>query len=245
MLQCVVLAGGLGTRMRPFTESMPKALVPVLGRPFVDWQLDLLAANGVERAVFSVGYRSEMLRRHVGDGSAHGVAVSWVDEGEELRGTAGALRLALDRGGLDPAFFVLYGDSYLPAPMPPVEAAWRESGQPALMSVLLNEGRWDASNAIYRDGRVALYDKSRPADRRSELRWIDYGLSVLTAEVVRREVPPGGPADLADVYRTLSLRGELAGYEVRERFYEVGSPAGVADLEAFLAGGVPTTGPGR
>jgi NDP-sugar pyrophosphorylase family protein len=233
VLQCVVLAGGLGTRMRPLTETIPKALVPVLGRPFVDWQLDLLASRGVRRATYCVGYRGELLREHVGDGASFGLSVDWVDEGEQLRGTAGALRLALDRCALEPAFFVLYGDSYLPVDMAAVQRGWRSAGQPALMTVMRNEDRWDSSNVIYASGRVHLYDKARPPDRRAEMRWIDYGLSVLTREVISG-LPPDRPADLADLLRQLSRAGSLAGLEVTERFYEVGSPAGLRDLEDYL-----------
>jgi NDP-sugar pyrophosphorylase family protein len=233
-LQCAILAGGLGTRMRPMTESVPKALLPVLGRPFADWQLELLAAQGVQRVVYCIGYHGEMLRDHVGDGSRFGLRVTWSDEGSRLLGTAGAIRLAVDRGALDDAFFVLYGDSYLPAPVAGAEEAWRGSGAPALMTVLRNEGRWDRSNCIFRDGRVVLYDKRRPPDRVGEMRWIDYGLSVLTAAVVHELVTAGTPADLADVQRDLSVSGRLAGLEVEERFYEAGSVAGLHELEAFL-----------
>jgi N-acetyl-alpha-D-muramate 1-phosphate uridylyltransferase len=233
-LQCVVLAGGKGTRMRPLTETIPKALIPVLGRPFVDWQLQLLAAQGVRDVVFCVGYRAQMLADSVGNGSRFGLAVRWCDEGERLLGTAGALRLALQRGLLAEAFFVLYGDSYLPVSFAAVEEAWRKSRRPALMTVLRNEERWDRSNCIYRDGRVMLYDKSRPAGRREEMRWIDYGLSVLKRSLVEDRVAAGAVADLADLQRGLSIEGELAGLEVTERFYEAGSPAGVRDFEAYL-----------
>src|SRR2546423_10740605 len=133
-LQCVILAGGLGTRMRPETGTIPKALVSVHGAPFADWQLRHLAAQGVERVVYSIGYRGDMLRDHVGDGSGFGLQVTWVDEGSDLRGTGGALRLALDGGALDDAFFVLYGDSYLPVSMARVADAWRFGGVPALMT---------------------------------------------------------------------------------------------------------------
>jgi NDP-sugar pyrophosphorylase family protein len=234
-LQCVVLAGGLGTRMRPATEAIPKALISVLGRPFADWQLEHLAAQGVKRVTYSIGYRGDMLRAHVGDGSRFGLSVSWVDEGERLLGTGGALRRALDEGALDEVFFVLNGDSYLPIAMAEVEQAWRESAQPALMTVLRNEGRWDSSNAIYQDGQVVLYDKSRPADRQPEMHWIDYGLSVLTRDVIAGRIKSGSIADLADVMRDLSREGLLAGLEVRQRFYEAGSPAGVRDLENYLS----------
>jgi NDP-sugar pyrophosphorylase family protein len=235
-LQCVILAGGLGTRMRPVTESVPKALLPVSGRPFVDWQLRLLAARGVRRVVLSIGYRGDMVRDHVGDGSRFGVDVSWVDEGAELRGTGGALRLALDGRALEDEFFVLYGDSYLPVPLGDVEEAWRGSGMPALMTVMRNEGRWDASNVVYRDGRVLLYDKAASPEEQAQMRWIDYGLSVLTREVVGERFRAGEVADLADLMRDLSRAGRLAGFEATERFYEIGSPAGLQDLESYLAG---------
>jgi NDP-sugar pyrophosphorylase family protein len=235
MLQCVILAGGMGTRLRPQTEEMPKALLPVAGRPFADWQLRHLAAQGVERVLYSVGYRGEMIRDHVGDGGRWGLRITYVDEGEHLRGTAGALRLAHDLGELEPAFFVLYGDSYLPADMGEVEGAWEAAELPALMTVFRNDDRWDASNAILRDGRVVLYDKARPADRVSEMHWIDYGLSILRRELVAQRVKPGEVADLAPLLRGLSLDGELAGLEVGERFYEAGSAEGLRDFEAYLA----------
>jgi NDP-sugar pyrophosphorylase family protein len=221
--------------MRPTTDAMPKALVPVLGRPFVDWQLEHLVAQGVERVTYSVGYRGDMLRAAVGDGSRFGLKVSLVDEGEHLLGTGGALRRALDEGALEEVFFVLNGDSYLPITMADVEWAWRESGQPALMTVMRNEGRWDSSNAIYADGRVVLYDKTRPAERQPEMHWIDYGLSVLTRDVIESRVESGSVADLADVMGDLSREGLLAGMEVHQRFYEAGSPSGLLDLEAYLS----------
>jgi NDP-sugar pyrophosphorylase family protein len=235
MLQCVILAGGPGTRMRPATEEMPKALLPVLGRPFADWQLGLLAEQGVERVLYSVGYRGEMIREYVGDGSLWGLEVEYVNEGEELRGTGGALRLALDEDALDEAFFVLYGDSYLPIDLREIESAWEQTELPALMTLFRNEDEWDRSNAIYRDGRVALFDKNRPADRVEEMRWIDYGLSALARDVVADRIPPDGVTDLADVMRDLSQDGELAGYEASERFYEAGSPEGLRDLEEYLS----------
>jgi NDP-sugar pyrophosphorylase family protein len=234
-LQCVILAGGRGTRMRPLTETIPKALVPVLGLPFAAWQLRHLAGQGVNRIVYSIGYRGEMLRDYLGDGSLFGVQVTWVDEGPRLRGTGGALRLALELGALDDAFFVLYGDSYLPIDMSEVERAWRESGAPAMMTVMRNQGRWDTSNVVFAGGRVIVYDKSRPQELRSEMRWIDCGLSVLTAPVIAEGTEPGASVDLAEVLGDLSGSGALAGFPVAGRFYEAGSPNGLRDLEAYLS----------
>jgi len=232
--QCVILAGGLGTRMGPLTAHRPKALLPVNGRPFVDHQLRWLAAHGVEEAVLCIGHLGGQLRAHVGDGSAHGLRVRYVDEGERLRGTAGALRLALEEGALAESFLLTYGDSFLPVDTASVAQAFRESGAPALMTVLENRGRWGESNAIATRGRVVLYDKGRRDPRAAEMEHIDYGLLAFRRSVVEARVSPSYPADLADLLHALSLAGELAAFEVTTRFYEVGSPQGLADLERFL-----------
>jgi NDP-sugar pyrophosphorylase family protein len=232
-MECVVLAGGLGTRMRPATELVPKALISVAGRPFVDWQLDWLRRSGVTRVVYSIGYRGELLRAHVGDGHRFGVRVDLVDEGHDLRGTGGALRLALDCGALPPAFLVLYGDSYLSVALADVWDTFRALPQPALMTVMRNEGRWDKSNAAFDDGVVSLYDKGRAGDDAFD--FIDYGLLALSSDVVA-EIPSGEFFDMATLLHRLSLEGRLAGFEAQDRFYEIGTPAGLVDLEAYLTG---------
>lgn len=232
-MQCVILAGGLATRMRPLTDAIPKALIPVAGRPFIDHQLEWLARVGVTRVLLSVGYRGEMLSRHVGDGGRWGLTLAVIDEGSELRGTGGALRLALDRGELDPAFLVTYGDSFLPIDFAEVWEAFLGCGQPALMTVFENAGRWEQSNAVLEAGKV-FYDKARRARPLEDFRHVDYGLSALERSVVSRLVPERGKHDLATVFHELSQSGELAGFEVRQRFYEIGSPAGLLDFEQWL-----------
>jgi len=162
----------------------------------------------------------------------YSLRVDYVDEGEELHGTGGALRFALDAGALTDPIAILYGDSYLPIELAPVWAAFEASQRPALMTVLRNEDRWDRSNTVVEDGAVVLYDK-RPEERNTQMHWIDYGLTVLRREVVE-EISPGAVVDLGVVYRKLSLQGELAAYEVPTRFYEAGSPDGVAELERYL-----------
>lgn len=235
-MQCLILAGGLATRMRPLTDRMPKALIPALGRPFVDHQLDWLAGHGVTDVVLSIGYRGDELRAHVGDGAAHGLKVRYVDEGSDLRGTAGAVRLAFDQGALEERFLVTYGDSFLPIDFGEVFRVFGQSGAPALMTVFHNQGRWDQSNVIFESGRVALYDKQRRGRPAADFAYIDYGLSALDRRVVADEVPAGTKADLAELFFTLSRRGELAGFEVQERFYEIGSPEGLADFTGWLRG---------
>jgi MurNAc alpha-1-phosphate uridylyltransferase len=229
-LQCVILAGGKGTRMWPLTEELPKALLPVRGQPFAHRQLELLSRQGVTDVVYSIGHRGQMIREAVDDGARFGLRVRYVDEGEALRGTGGALRLCLDEGTLAEAFLVLYGDSYLPIELAPVVGDFEAAGSQALMTVLRNEGRWDRSNVIFQGGRVVLYDKKRQDPR---MLHIDYGLTMLSRAVADR-LPPG-VSDLADLYHDLSRQAALAGHEVTRRFYEIGSPQGLRDLEQLLA----------
>jgi NDP-sugar pyrophosphorylase family protein len=219
--------------MRRWTESLPKALIPVLGRPFADRQLEWLQAGGVSDVVYSIGYRGDMIRSALGDGSRFGLSIRYVDEGTKLRGTAGALRLAVDEGALAESFFVLYGDSYLTVDLGKVWATFSHQSSPALMTVFRNDGHWDQSNVVYRDGVVDLYDKTGP--RRDDMVFIDYGLSILSRCVIERSVPSGAPADLATLYHQLSVDGRLAGFEATTRFYEIGSEEGLQSLEAYLS----------
>lgn len=228
ILPVAIIAGGLATRLRPLTETVPKSLVEVAGEPFVVHQLDLLRRAGIERVIFCIGYLGEMVRDVVGDGSRWSLQVSYSEDGPRLVGTGGALRRALPL--LGDAFFVLYGDSYLRTDYGAVERTFRESGKKGLMTVLRNEGRWDRSNVIFEGGRIHRYDK-KEADAR--MKHIDYGLGVLAASVFER-YRAEGTLDLATVYRDLVADNQMAAYEVAERFYEIGSPEGLEETRALL-----------
>ena len=223
-----ILAGGLATRLRPITEKIPKSLVPVAGKPFLAHQLELLRSRGIRRTVLCVGYMGEMIQRDFGDGSAFGVRLEYSFDGPKLLGTGGAIKRALPLLGDE--FFVLYGDSYLPAEYRPVAEFFRRSGKLGCMTVYRNEGRYDTSNVVFRDDEIVVYDKK---NRVPEMQYIDYGLSLFKAAVFD-SYAPDQPFDLAEVMGRLVREKQLAGYEVRERFYEIGSPAGLAELESLL-----------
>lgn len=228
MLPVAILSGGLATRLRPITETIPKALVEVAGAPFICRQLDYLHVQGIRRVVLCIGYLGEMIQAVVGDGSKFGLNVSYSPDGPVLLDTGGALKQALPL--LGGQFFVLYGDSFLPVDFGPVERAFFESEKAALMTVLENADRWDKSNVLFRSGELVEYNKHAP---RPEMAFIDYGLGVLTSRVL--ETYPAGQAfDLAEVYHALSLKGQLAGYEVHERFYEIGSHNGLKETETYF-----------
>lgn len=232
-MQCIVLAGGLGRRMLPETARLPKCLLPVAGRPFVDWQLAWLAEQGVDRVVMCVGYRANVVRRHVGNGSQFGLQVCYVDEGKTLLGTGGALRLAIDQELADPTFFVLYGDSYLSIRLTEVEVAYTRQSAPVLMTVYRDRVGLEHPNVVFDGTMVLRYHKGleNPPDA---MHFVDYGLSVWQRGVVETLVPKGGVADLADLFHSLSESGRLAGLEAHERFYEIGSPDGLRNLNTHL-----------
>jgi len=245
-VQCVILAGGLGTRMWPDTRIVPKTLLPVAGRPFAGWQLSWLAAAGISSVVYSIGHLGRQIQEYVGNGSAWDIAVTYVDEGRQLRGTAGALRLAADSGALEKDFLVLYGDSWLQVNPATVLLAATASPMPALMTVYDNRGRWDGSNVTYADGQVLTYRKG-VADPPPDMHWIDYGLLAFRRDLIVTEIPPQGSYDLAPLCSRLAENRRLAGYEVAQRFFEIGSPAGRAAADAWLRGsrGIHGTGPNR
>lgn len=218
--------------MYPTTRTIPKCLIEVAGRPFAHWQLEWLASEHVDRVVYSIGHKGDMIRAALGDGSRWGLTVSYVDEDDNLVGTGGAVRLAVERG-LDGEFFVLYGDSYLSIDLGAVEQTFHARGADALMTVYRNRGRWEPSNAVLADGLITWYQKGL-ADPPADMQFVDYGLSVLRGTVVIETVPAEVPSDIADAFTTLSRAGRLAGFEASERFFEIGTPNGLADLERHL-----------
>lgn len=223
-----LLAGGLATRLRPLTEKIPKVLLPVAGRPFLAHQLELLRERGITRVVLCLGYLGEMVAKEFGDGRDFGIQIDYSFDGPVLLGTGGALRQALPK--LGEQFFVLYGDSYLTTAFRPIAEFFQRCNKLGLMTVYHNEGRYDASNVVFANGEIQVYDKKA---RLPEMRHIDYGLSLFRASVFH-DYPAGQKFDLAEVMGRLVTRKQLAGYEVPERFYEIGSHAGLQELEALL-----------
>jgi NDP-sugar pyrophosphorylase family protein len=226
-ISVAILAGGLATRLRPITEKIPKSLVPVADRPFLAHQLELLHARGIRRAVLCIGYLGEMIQRDFGR-EKFGIKLDYSLDGPKLLGTGGAIKQALSLLGDE--FFVLYGDSYLPIDYAPIADFFHRSGKLGLMTVFRNEGKFDTSNVVFRDGEIKIYDKK---NKLPEMQHIDYGLSLFKASVFDA-YPADEAFDLAGVMSKLVREKQLAGFEVAERFYEMGSPAGLAELESLL-----------
>jgi N-acetyl-alpha-D-muramate 1-phosphate uridylyltransferase len=227
-LPVAILAGGLATRLRPITEKVPKALIEVAGQPFLCRQLKFLQDQKVRRVVLCIGYLGEQIEALIGSGAKFELDVHYVPDGPSLLGTGGALRKALPL--LGDQFMVLYGDSFLPVDFVPIEQTFLASGKLALMTVLRNSNRWDKSNVLFQDGRLVEYNKQAT---RPEMKYIDYGLGIISSRTLIG-YPENQSFDLAEVYHRLSLEGQLMGYEVHERFYEIGSPSGVRETEEYF-----------
>ena len=228
-LPVAILAGGLATRLGDVGRTTPKSLVNVAGKPFIAHQFDLLNRSGLTDIVLCTGHLGSQIEEVVGDGSRYDVRVRYSPDGSQPLGTGGALRHTLPL--LGEAFLILYGDSYLECDYATVERAFRATTALALLTVYRNDDRWDRSNVYCLDGRIIQYSKTHQTP---DMRHIDYGLAAMRAETLLA-YPDSKALDLASVYEDLVARDVLAAHEVTTRFYEIGTPAGLADTREHLA----------
>ena len=227
-LPVAILVGGLAMRLRPLTEEIPKALIPINGCPFLAHQLELLKDKGIQDVVICAFYRGEQIEDFAGDGRRFGLNICYSYDGPQPLGTGGAVRKALPL--LGEAFFVLYGDSYLPIDYESVEESFNVSEKDALMTVYRNRDQGDRSNIQYENGKILAYNK---VNRTKKMEFIDYGLGALKSSAIEA-FPENEILDLAKVYQVLLIADRLAAFEVKQRFYEVGSFEGIRELEAYL-----------
>ena len=228
MLPIVILAGGLGTRLHPLTKTIPKSMVKINGIPFIEYQLKLLAKQACEEVILCVSYKSEVIQDFVGDGSRYGLLIKYSHDGSDQLGTGGAIIKALPLLGDN--FIVLYGDSFLPTSLKTIAEAHLQGSKSATMAVFRNNNNYDASNVLFSNGNLKFYSKTKPNQLYTH---IDYGITVFKKCIFKRYITEQS-LDLADVCSELSAISDLAGFEVFERFYEVGSPSGIEDFSDFV-----------
>lgn len=227
-LPIAILAGGLATRLRPITNQIPKALVPIAGVPFLTHQIHLLKSQGINEIVLCVGHLGEMIQEQYGNGEKFDIKISYSFDGEQPLGTGGAIAKALPM--LGERFFVLYGDSYLPIDYQAIAQAHIAAQKLGLMTVFENEGKWDTSNIWFEKGVIKAYDKKNLLP---QMRFIDYGLSVFHRDAFR-SASQKKSFDLSELFQDLIVKNELAGYVVTQRFYEIGSHSGLKELDQLL-----------
>jgi N-acetyl-alpha-D-muramate 1-phosphate uridylyltransferase len=230
-LQAVILAGGLGTRLRPMTQSIPKAMIPIHGMPFLVHEILLLKSHGISEFVMCVGYLGEQIEEYFGRGKKLGVDIEYSYDGQNLLGPAGALKRASPI--LDNTFFVTYGDAYLRLDYQKVMDYFLHSGKLGLMVVYENKNRYGKSDLIVKDGYVTRYDK-KSQGKNEDMTWINFGVTVLQKQALQL-IPNDNAFGEEEFYGKLIKLGELLAYSTTERFYEIGNPDSLREFEEFIS----------
>jgi len=228
MLPVAILAGGLATRIRPITNDVPKSMIDINGQPFLEWQLQLLEKNNCEAVVLCVSHKAQIIEDFVKNRSKSQMEIQFSWDGEKQLGTGGALAKAMKK--LGPTFLVLYGDSYLPLNYEEVASYFIKSNKLGLMTVMENELGLEQSNAIFQNGHVSKYSKHFPE---KAMKYIDFGLGAFRADSFK-DLTLNEPTDLSVIQADLATRNELIGFEVKERYYEVGSFQGIVDFQKYV-----------
>jgi NDP-sugar pyrophosphorylase family protein len=227
MLPIIILSGGLATRLRPATQTIPKALIDISGRPFIQYQLNLLKSKGAQDIIVCAGFLGEMIKEFT-DKQNYGLNISYSFDTDKLLGTGGAVKKAVEKFNIND-FFVLYGDSYLDIDYLNIEKVFLESGKSALMTVYKNDGQFDKSNIIFKGGKIIKYSKT---DISSDMNYIDYGLGLFNRFVFENE--SSEVFDLSEIYKEQINACDIIAYEVFNRFYEIGSFKGIEDFKKFV-----------
>ena len=226
-MKVVILAGGLGTRLGNETLNKAKILIDIAGKPFISRQLNYLSDQGIKDIVICVGHLGHQIKDYIGNGSKYNLKVSYSEDGDQLLGTGGSIKKASQILGEN--FFILYGDSFLPINFSRVEKAFFQEKKPALMTVLKNLGQWDVSNVSF-ENKCVIYNKKKLL---INMDYIDYGLNVVNNSIFHA-FPSNKAFDLSDIFEDLSNKNLLAGFEIHDRFYEIGSIKGLNDTIEFF-----------
>jgi len=230
-MQAVILAGGEGTRLRPLTTNLPKSMIPIAGKPFLEYEVKLLKRAGVIDFVICVGYKGEIIRSHFANGESFGVKIRYSDDGDMLLGTAGSLKKA--QALLAEGFFITYGDAY---PIIDYHAAWNRfisTGKIAMMVVLKNANKYGRSNTVVQNGQVTFYSKKESAPG---MEYIEFGVTFMNRQALEM-LSDNHPIDLEVLYRKIISNDQMAALEVKQRIYDIGSPEGLRDFSELAGSG--------
>lgn len=223
-----LLAGGLATRLKPVTETIPKSMLEVAGLPFIQQQIILLKEKGIKKIVICAGAMGDQIKSYTDSNPLNGIEIIYSFDGDKLLGTGGAIKKALSK--LDDKFFIMYGDSYLDTDFNDINKYFLDQNKKGLMTVFRNEGKWDSSNIEFDNGKLLNYDK---LTKNVNMNYIDYGLGIINKSAFEN-FSDEEVFDLEEVYKILLKNNELAGFEVKERFYEIGSFKGLEETRNLL-----------
>lgn len=232
-MQVVILAGGLGTRMRPMTDQIPKALIPVLGRPFAEYQIRWLKSKGVSRILFSIGYKGDMIQDVARSMADKNLFIDFISDGPVLLGTGGAIRRASESNLLEDRFFLMNGDTFLNIDLNALMERMTSSSLPAIMAICKTHGTSEHKNIIFKNGLITHYEK-KLIPGLPEMTHIDSGVALLSRSIIDNLIPPNVNIDLSSFYQQLIQKGQLGGYEIQDRYFEIGSKQGLQEFEEYL-----------
>jgi N-acetyl-alpha-D-muramate 1-phosphate uridylyltransferase len=210
------------------TVNIPKAMVPVHGRPFLEYEVELLKSRGVDDLVLCVGYLGEQIERHFGDGGWFGVRIRYSRDGKVPLGPIGALKKA--EGMLENEFFVTYGDSYLRLNYRNMMHVLQQRDALGLMAVYWNDVAYGKSDVVVRGTHIVEYNKK---ETKPGMVWINFGVSALRKTALEG-VKEGEYCDEEPFYGGLIRERQLRWFEARERFYEIGTPRGLDEFSTYV-----------
>ena len=228
-MQVAILAGGLATRLGELARNQPKSMLSIRGKTFLEYQLELLRGGGIRNIVMCVGHMGEQIERHFQGGKGYGVNIRYSFE-EGLLGTAGALKKAAPL--LEDVFFTMYGDSYLSLDLLAAMRYFKSQNKLAQMTVYKNYDRYGRSNTAVEGNLVKRYSKK---EKNEDMVYIDYGANIFKREVLGM-IPENQSYSLDNLFTRLIEMEELLAFEVKERFYEIGSPQGLNEFEEYIKG---------
>jgi len=223
-MQIVILCGGLATRLYPLTKKIPKAMIRIGGKPFLEYQIELVKKNGIFDVVLCVGYKGNQIEKYFGNGKKWGLRIKYSKDGKKLLGTGGALKKAEPL--LEDTFLVMWGDSYLPFNFQKVIEFFKKHNKLGLMTVYKNENKIEPSNVEIERNLVKAYSKKK---RTRKMQYIDYGLSIFKKDVLKY-IPKNKFYDLSKLNQLLIRKKQLLALPVRKRFYQIGNFKGLEEF---------------
>lgn len=226
-MQMVILAGGLATRLGPLAAEHPKSMLLIEGKPFLQYQIELLRQNNITDILLCIGHLGHVIETYFGDGKRFGLNIRYSKESGKLLGTGGGLRKALPL--LDESFFVMYGDSYLMLDYARIENEFLNDPECGLMVAYRNENRYDRSNLVIENGRVVEYGPGNHLEKH----YIDEGISILRKEFFE-PFQENEVFGLPAVFQKLIAARKLRAMETNQRFYEIGSLSGIEEFRNWI-----------
>jgi len=227
-MQIVILCGGKATRLHSLTKKIPKAMIEICGKTFLEQQLKLLKKNRIFDIVLCVGYKAEQIKKYFGDGRKFKVNIRYSSDGKKLLGTGGALKKAENL--LKDSFLVMYGDSYLPFNFQKAIEFFKKFNKFGLMTVFKNLDKYEPSNVEVKGNLVKSYSKKRKTKR---MKCIDYGVSIFRKETLKF-IPQNQVFDLSQLHKLLIEKKQLLAYPAEKRFYQIGSPKGLEEFKNYI-----------